>query len=296
MFAQLNLTTRWSHKPVLLWLRLKATFRKQTPCTTFHNSSSASSIRCAEKISRFQPKWLQLATVRLFQDVCLHGIWFLLLKVSNQGKIIKQYNYKRNVRPQSNIKATRLFKTAPARNESQTSFRKDGLWLAKMGHWKGKQIIYSCVDLMVVFVPLVTLPFQMSEELIWAVSERTTWRRRGARERSRRDGGFRRSELGSRLWAAASWIRSEEREGTEPLHPVTHLGAPGGEEKPCMCGERAEVGGHVWRRTSERKKPRRKDSRHRFICQGVGWCKQTRGLCKLLILWTVKSPRWRQEN
>lgn len=40
-----------------------------------------------------------------------------------------------------------------------------------MGHCKGKQIIYLCVDLVVVFVPLVTLPFQMSEDLIWAVSK-----------------------------------------------------------------------------------------------------------------------------
>lgn len=166
---------------------------------------------CGKK-SRFHPKLLQLAIVRLFQDVCLHGIWFLLLKVTNQWKIIKQYNYKRNVRPQLNIKATHLFKTAPARNESQTSFRKDGPWLAKMGRWKGKQIIYSCVDLMVVFVPLVTLPFQMSEDLIWAVSKRTTWRHRG-RSRTHRDGGFRRSEFSSKLCATVSWIWTELGKG-----------------------------------------------------------------------------------
>lgn len=40
-----------------------------------------------------------------------------------------------------------------------------------MGHCKGKQIIYLCVDLVVVFVPLVTHPFQMSEDLIWAASK-----------------------------------------------------------------------------------------------------------------------------
>lgn len=40
-----------------------------------------------------------------------------------------------------------------------------------MGHCKGKQIIYLCVDLVVVFVPLVTIPFQMPEDLIWVVSK-----------------------------------------------------------------------------------------------------------------------------
>lgn len=62
------------------------------------------------------------------------------------------------------------WKTAQ-RGMSQTSFRTDRLWLPKMGRCKGKQIIYSCVDLLLVFVPLVTLPFQMSEELIWADPE-----------------------------------------------------------------------------------------------------------------------------
>lgn len=33
-----------------------------------------------------------------------------------------------------------------------------------------------------------------------------------------------------------------------------------------------------------------------FICQRVGWCKQTHSLCKLLILWSVKSSWRKQEN
>lgn len=60
-----------------------------------------------------------------------------------------------------------------------------------------------------------------------------------------------------------------------------------------MCGERRwEVmsdGGRVRAR-------KKKDSQHCFICLGVGWCKQTQSLCKLLILWTVKSSLWKQEN
>lgn len=37
------------------------------------------------------------------------------------------------------------------------------------------------------------------------------------------------------------------------------------------------------------KKEKEKDSENCFICLGVGWCKQTQSLCKLLILWTMKS-------
>lgn len=56
----------------------------------------------------------------------------------------------------------------------------------KMGQWKGKQIIYSCVDLVVVFVPLDAHPFQMSKDLIWAVSKCTMWRRRQSCQRLHR--------------------------------------------------------------------------------------------------------------
>lgn len=61
-----------------------------------------------------------------------------------------------------------------------------------------------------------------------------------------------------------------------------------------FCKRRWEVmcdGGRVKAREAKEK-----DSQHRFICQGVGWCKQTQSLCKLLILWTVKSSWWKQEN
>lgn len=65
-------------------------------------------------------------------------------------------------------------------------------------------------------------------------------------------------------------------------------------EKNCVCSEqRWEVmcdGGRA-----KARKAKQKDRQCFFICLGVG-CKQTQSLCKLLISWTVKSSRWKQEN
>lgn len=81
--------------------------------------------------------------------------------------MIKQHERRGRSSLEENIRCS--WKTAQ-RGVSQTSFRTDRLWLPRTGRCKGKHISYSCVDLLV-FVPLVTLPFQMSEELIWADPE-----------------------------------------------------------------------------------------------------------------------------
>lgn len=131
-----------------------------------------------------------------------------------------------------------------------------GLRLAKMGHWKGKQIIYSCVDLVAVFVPLVTLPFQVSEDLIWAVSKYTTWRQRGAcrwlAHATSRSGGSKFSvmtvtpvnSLETLHEYGLSW-------GKEWASWSCQLPGSVGRRRKADHVQRAEVGGHVWWRTSE---------------------------------------------
>lgn len=149
-----------------------------------------------------------------------------------------------------------FIQTSRALNESQTCFRKDGLWFVKMGHWKGKQIIYSCVDLVVVFVPLVTLPFEMSKDLIWAVSKCTTWRERRSYHCSHTaltywDGSFKGSKFSISFSCKlfTNIVQVKGRNGF--LDRVKHLGVLEGEKKKAEHLLWAEVGGHVWWWTSE---------------------------------------------
>lgn len=171
--------------------------------------------------------------------------------------------------------------------------------LSKWDAEKAKQIIYSCVDLVVVFVPLVTLSFQMSEDLIWAVSKRTTWRREDVV--AGWDGSFRRSEFSlantsaRKLFGIASWIWTERREGAFSILSSTWE-RENRQSVIVSCERRWEVTSCAMADEWKPGKAKEEDSQTCFICPGVGWCKQTRSLCKLLILWTVKSSRWKQEN
>lgn len=133
-----------------------------------------------------------------------------------------------------------------------------------MGHCKGKQIIYLCVDLVVVFVPLVTLPFQMSEDLIWAVSKCVA-SPKGSLAAAPRVTETAGSEDAAR---AANSLESLHEYGLSefeewappppdtprnppPPEPVTYLGELEGGEKKEEHVQRAEVGGHVRRQASE---------------------------------------------
>lgn len=68
-----------------------------------------------------------------------------------------------------------------------------------------------------------------------------------------------------------------------------------GEERSGIRACAAKGGGRSWVMANE-SKPGKRHSQHSFTCLGVGWCKQMQSLCKLLILWTVKSSLWKQEN
>lgn len=138
-----------------------------------------------------------------------------------------------------------------------------------MGHCKGKQIIYLCVDLVLVFVPLVTLPFQMSEDLIWAVSKCVA-SPRGSLAAASRVTATAGSEDAARAsnsleslheyglsefeeWAPPFFpLRSPDTpRNPPPRDPVTYLEELEGREREEEHVQRAEVGGHVRRQASE---------------------------------------------
>lgn len=126
-----------------------------------------------------------------------------------------------------------FIQNSSALNESQPSFRKDGLWFVEMGHWKGPQIIYSCVDLVDVFcsschtsISNVKGPHlgcvKMHHMVVTALTDCSC---RGSK-----------FSFSCKLLGITSWIWTK-------LGKVTHLGA--------LHVQWAEVGGHVWWRTSE---------------------------------------------
>lgn len=136
-----------------------------------------------------------------------------------------------------------------------------------MGHCKGKQIIYLCVDLVVVFVPLVTLPFQMSEDLIWAASKCVASPKGSlatAPQVTETAGSEDVARAANSLESLHEYGLSEFEEWapfphptllttppTPPPVPVTYLGEQEGEEKEEERVQRVEVGGHVRWQASE---------------------------------------------
>lgn len=158
--------------------------------------------------------------------------------------------------------------------------------LSKWGQCEGKRIIYSCVDLVVVFAPLVT-HFKCQRTLFGMCQNAPCGDGEDVTALTDWDGSFRGS------FGIASWIWTKLGKGMVFLftwecwkEKVSRECALSGGGRSCvMAGVRVQA-----------RKAKEKDSQHYFICLGVGWCKQTQSLCKLLILWTVKSSLWKQEK
>lgn len=222
--------------------------------------------------------------------VCL-VFHFLLFKNSNQGEIIKQFNYKRPDLSQTSKQRvhSKQFCTKwvtdmiqegwPVVSQNGTLKRQtDYLFMC----WSGGCFCPSCHT----SISNVRGPHLGCVKMHHVETEKNLSLLAHTETALSEDPSLALAPA-VKLFGIASWIWTQRGEGMGFLI-LSSTWECWKEKKSRACavsgGGRSCVMAGEWKR-------KEKDSQCCFICQGVGWCKQTRSLCKLLILWTVKSSR-----